>query len=100
MTYLVLAAAILVVHAADIIYSAWALSAYNVKESNPIWKWAVYEPSLFWSASTLMMLGVLIGLRYLHCPAWALGFGLAARVMVMVRNVNIVRRAKSLRGDK
>lgn len=98
MTYLVLAAAILIVHAADVIYSGWAIGKYGMFEVNPVWRslWRVlfHDWELFFLASLLIQMLALVGLYYIHCPAWALGFGLAARVFVLIRNVNIVRAAR------
>lgn len=94
MTYLLLAAAILIVHAADVIYTIWAMVEYDLYEANPLFKAISRDPHTFWTVSFMLMVGILVGLYYLHCPAWALGFGLAARVLVMIRNVNIVRAAR------
>jgi hypothetical protein len=99
MTYLVLAAAILIVHAADVIYSAWAIEKYGVSEFNPLVEWMSNDEDGYmvgkWLVLTTAGMGLILwGLYALRCPAGALGFGLAARVFVMIRNVNIVRRAK------
>lgn len=98
--FLVLAAAILVVHGADLVYSAYAIYDYGLKEGNPLLRGIVRYP-LPLGLVYFSVLGLVLSiLKTLGCPAWALGFGLAARVLVMVRNVNIVRREKSTRGDK
>lgn len=95
MTYLVLAVAIIGVHSADTIYSAWAIGEKGYQEANPLMKWAFDNIDASYMISTPMMVLALAVLRNLHCPAWALAFGLAARILVMIRNVNIVRQYKT-----
>ncbi len=99
MAYLILSAAILAVHATDVIYSAQAIVKHDVREFNPLVGWMSNASGEYmygkWLVFTTAGLGLTLwGLSALRCPAWALWFGLAARVLVMVRNVNIVNQAQ------
>ncbi len=92
--YLILAAAILVVHLADVLYTVWAMKKYGLSESNRIWKAMSKYPRDFVLDSTGLMALALVGLYLLRSPAWPLGFGLAARIVVLIRNFNIVAQKK------
>lgn len=94
---------ILLVNFADVGYTLWAIRRYGadkrngpegqrgLDEWNALWRWASHEPIGFILASTGFHVIALTLLIRWHCPAWALGTGLFVRVMVMVRNVNIVK---------
>lgn len=92
--FLILAIAILSVSILDVGYSSWAIERYGLTEGNPTWAWIAESPLWFMTVSIVVHSAILTGLYALRCPAWALWFGLAGRVIVMVRNVNVVRRAR------
>ena len=91
--FLILAIAILAISILDVGYSSWAIKRHGLTEGNPMWAWIAESPLWFMTVSIVVHVAILAGLYVLRCPAWALGFGLAGRVLVMVRNVNEVRRA-------
>lgn len=82
---------ILLVNFADVGYTLWAIRRYGLREWSAMWRWLSDEPVGFILASTGFHVIALTLLVRWHCPAWVLGTGLFVRVMVMVRNVNIVR---------
>lgn len=89
--FLILAIAILAVSILDVGYSAWAIKRYGLTEGNPMWAWIAASPLWFMVVSIVVHTVILAGLYAIRCPAWALGIGLFVRVMVCVRNVNVVK---------
>jgi len=87
----VLSFLLLLVNFADVCYTLWAIKYRGAREGIPWWEWLSHNPVAFITVSTLFHAAILFALYGLYCPAWALGIGLFGRVMVMVRNVNIVR---------
>lgn len=62
-----------------------------MREWNGLWKWCAKDPAVFFIVSMLCHGVILLVLAHWRCPAWALGIGLFARVVVCVRNVNVVK---------
>jgi len=91
--FLTLSALIVAISIIDVGYSSWAIKRYGLTEGNPMWAWIAASPLWFMTVTIVVHVAILAGLYMLRCPAWSLGFGLAGRVLVMVRNVNEVRRA-------
>ena len=90
--FLILSALIFAISLLDVGYSAWAIKRYpGLREANRLFSWQAKNPARFIALSTIFHVAILAGLYMLRCPAWSLGFGIAGRVLVMVRNVNIVR---------
>ena len=90
----ILAFAILIAHMFDVGYTQIAIALYGMKEANPIWGGLSKRPCLFYWASTIFMVIVLTAMQVLNTPAWVYGFALAARIAVLVRNYNVVQRAR------
>jgi len=97
---IILCAAIMLVQLLDVGYSSYAIRRYRLTEGNPTWRWLARDPLWFMVVSTIAHAILLIVLLVIRVPAWAFGFGLAARIFVVIRNNNLVNKAREIGKEK
>lgn len=94
MLVLILSSLIFIAHLWDVCYTIIAIEKYGLVEASPIWRGISRRPMLFFWASSAFIIVVLTAMQVLNTPAWVYGFALAARIAVLVRNYNVVQRAR------